>query len=205
MEKPKARERAALKLLKQTGFRERSTNRQTSLSAEQEKALLQKAWRFFDFVNWLVPNGSNAELADFFSKPEQFRLNFKDTGLLWTDQIPVWLKVEAGQQLVSERRLSQLRAGQKQRQARRKQAAKRLARRVSGKQLQPDLEESEAEGDLIPEPAGAEGQSYLAKGPGDANASRWRVTLLARQAVEHWFDPGKQPVGSSRLKISFSL
>ena len=191
--KPKAREKAALKLLKQTGFRERATNRKTALSAAGEKVLLEKAWRFFDFANWLVPNGSFAELADFFGNPQQFRLNFKETVLLWTDQIPVWLKVEAGLQLVSERTLKELRAGKKKRQARRKQAAKKLARSVAGQQPAP--EQSEAEGDLAEEPVGSEGQSYLAKGPGDANASRWRVTLLARQVVEHWFDPGQEPVG----------
>ena len=119
----KPREKAAYKLLGQTGFRERQTNRRTSLSKDQEKAAMERAWAFFDFINWLVPNGSTMELADFFAQPEQFRLNYLDTILLWTDQIPVWLKVEAGTQLISEKQLRAARAGQKQRRVRRQAAA----------------------------------------------------------------------------------
>ena len=57
---------------------------------------MHKAWSFFDYLLWLVANGSDEELADFFAQPQQARLNYRHTALLYTDQIPVWLKVEAG-------------------------------------------------------------------------------------------------------------
>ena len=117
--------------------------------------------------------------------------------ILLTDQIPVWLKVEAGQQLVSERRLSALRSGKKLRQARRKAAAKKLAASVARKQpaQAEDQAEEETEEDLPAEPAGEQGESYLIKGPGETSASRWRVSLLARQAVKHFWNPDKVPEG----------
>ena len=67
-QKTKAREKAALKLLAQNGFKERATNRRTSLTKEQETVLLHKSWRFFDYLSWLVANGTSAELSQFFAK-----------------------------------------------------------------------------------------------------------------------------------------
>ena len=116
-------------------------------------------------------------------------MNRLDTALLFIDQIPVWLKVEAGQQLVSEAKLTALKAGQKMRRARRKAAAKQLARLVTG--LKPGDEDEEQP----PEASGDKGASYLTKGPGDVNACRWRVTLLARQAVLDYWNPKKIPSG----------
>ena len=40
---PRSRDKAAAKLLKQTGFRERQTNRRTSLSVAEETAYLHKS------------------------------------------------------------------------------------------------------------------------------------------------------------------
>ena len=131
-----------------------------------------------------MANGTRDELADFFAQPEQLRLHYLETALLFTDQIPVWSKVEAGCVLVSDKKLSALRSGQRQRQARRKAAAKRLRARTAGLEL-PDEEP------LVPEQSGDEGGSYLAKGPGSTNDDRWRVTLMARQAVEHFWNPGR--------------
>ena len=173
-----------MKLLKQTGHRERQTNWRTSLSAEQETEYLHKAWRFFDFLCWLVANGSHEELSDFFAQPEQFRQNYRQTALLFTDQIPVWLKVEAGSTIVSEEKLADLRAGQHQRRARRA-GAKRLARRLAARAAdEPAADDDENEDDLPEEAAGKEAGTYLSRGPGDANAARYRITLIARQAVE---------------------
>ena len=128
--------------------------------------------------------------------------------ILLTDQIPVWLKVEAGQQLVSERRLSALRSGKKLRQARRKAAAKKLAASVARKQpaQAEDQAEEETEEDLPAEPAGEQGESYLIKGPGKTSASRSRVSLLARQAVKHFWNPDKVPEGHhGRIRCMFSV
>ena len=186
-QKTKAREKAALKLLQQTGFKERATNRRTSLTKEQETVLLHKSWRFFDYLSWLVANGTSAELSQFFAKPEQFRLHAQETVLLFTDQIPVWLRVEAGSLVVSEAKLTAQRAGQKQRRARRLAAAKKHSARVAGHTV--------PEEPLPEEASGEQADSYLSRGPGDTNADRWRVTYMARQAVRHFWQPGVVPKG----------
>ena len=189
--KPKAREKAAKKLLAQTGHRERRTNWRTKLSPEQETEYLHKAWRFFDFLSWLVANGSVEELSDFFAMPEQFRQNYKSTALLFTDQIPVWLKVDSGATVISEEKLSNLRAGQKQRRARRQVAAKRLAALVAGRPVPQD--------EMPQEPSGKQAACYLTRGPGSTEAARWRISLLARQVIEDFWDPAKTPVGDHFL------
>ena len=191
----KKREKAAAKLLKQTGHRERKTNWRTALSREQETDYLHKAWRFFDFLSWLVANGTHQELADFFAQPEQFRQRYRETALLFTDQIPVWLKVEAASTVVSEEKLAALRSGQKQRRARRA-GAKRLARRVAAEAAgQPVAEEDLVDEPLPEEATGKEADSYLNRGPGSANADRSRITLIARQVIENFWNPAVAPVG----------
>ncbi len=116
----------------------------------------------------------------------QYRLCAKETAITFTDQIPVWLKVEAGSQLISEARLQEQSIGQSVRRANRKAA-----------QLRKQGDEPEAGKDTVPEQTDERtGQSYLVKGPGSTSAARWRVSLLARQSVENYFDPSRDPTGS---------
>jgi len=42
---------------------------------------------------WLTAKGSFEELENFVADPAKFRLNWRQTALTFTDQIPVWLKV----------------------------------------------------------------------------------------------------------------
>ena len=186
----KRREKAAKKLLAQTGFRERRSNWRTALSAEQETKRLHDAWKFFDFLSWLVANGSDAELSAFFACPWQFRQRYRETALIFTDQIPVWLKVDSGATLTSEDKLSALRSGTRMTRSRRAAAAKKMARRA-GRQKDSDSSGEE----LPPEVSGAEAASYLSRGPGCGDALRFRITLIARQAVEGFWDPSRVPVG----------
>ncbi len=181
-----SRERAAKKLLRQTGFRERATNRQTKLSLAEETALLEKAWQFFDYLVWLTAAGPVQDLEKFVAKPEQFRLHANETAVVFTDQIPVWLKVEAGSQVVSEKRLEQQQKGQADRRKARKAA---LLRKETGQGA------AEAVVGPVDEEAA---QSYLVRGPGSTAAARWRISLLARQVVEGYFDPSQEPKGPLR-------
>ena len=34
------------------------------------------------------------------------------------------------------------------------------------------------------------------RGPGEAAAARWRVSFVARQAIENYFDPDSEPRGA---------
>ena len=114
-------DRAAKNLLEETGFRERRANRQTDLSQEQDGRNLRAAWQLFDYMVWVTAKAGIEETGSFFAQPHQFRLNWKETAILLTDQVPVWLKVEAGTQLVSEETLAALRTGAKTRRQRRTQ------------------------------------------------------------------------------------
>ena len=107
--------------------------------------------------------------------------------MLFTDQIPVWLRVEAGSLVVSEAKLTAQRAGQKQRRARRLAAARKHSARVAGHTV--------PEEPLPEEASGEQADSYLSRGPGDTKADRWRVTYMARQAVRHFWQPGVVPKG----------
>ena len=203
--KKKSRDRAAVNLLRQTGFRERQTNRSRQLSDEEEGRNLRSAWQFCDYLQWLTAKGSAEELGNFVAQPEQFVQRRSETAITLTDQIPVWLKVEAGSTLISENLLSAQREGKKRRRAARKAAAKSKGRGKgrgraatfrygSGQDLRTFGQEDEPDSEALPEEETDEamGSSYLMKGPGSTDASRWRVSLLARQAVTGFFDP-RQP------------
>ena len=48
---------------------------------------------------------------------------------------------------------------------------------------------------LPDEPADKEAGCYLTRGPGDTHATRWRISLTARQAITGYFDPACVPAG----------
>ena len=199
--KKKTRDKTAVALLRQTGFRERQTNRARQLSDEEEARNLRSAWQFCDYLQWLTAKGSAEELGNFVAQPEQFVQRRTETAVTLTDQIPVWLKVEAGSSLVSEALLSAQRQGQKRRKANRKAAAKSKGRGKGRGGAATLGEEDEPGSGSAPEEETdeARGSSYLIKGPGSTDASRWRCSLLARQAVTGFFDP-RQPAPTGDRK-----
>ena len=86
-QKESAKAKAALKLLKQTGFRERSTNVLLQLSEAEVTKRLAEAWRYWDFVTWLVAVGSPTELQDFVSDPFVFAEHRRQSVVIMTDQV----------------------------------------------------------------------------------------------------------------------
>ena len=128
---------------------------------------------------WLVSQGKTEGLKQFVAKPEKFRQNWKQTALLFTDQVPVWLMVEGDTQAFS-------RATQKRQ--RKQQAARREVRqKVKSGQPVGDDERAEA----------AASENYQTRGPGSTNASRFRITYMARQAVKDYFDTSCRPAGEA--------
>ena len=164
-------------LLKQTRLSEWKTNRQTKISPAEETARLHSSWQLMDYLIWLTAYGSQEELKPFTAITEQLRLNSSKTAILFTDQIPVWLKVEADVQLTSMRK-----AGRQRKQ----QAARRDCRKAA---------KSKAAPDALTASLAASSESYLTRGPGDPAASRYRITYMARQAVEGFFDSSQTPTG----------
>ena len=83
-------------LLGKTGMVERSKQRTTSLSPEQERQRMEAGWRFWDWVLQLISTGNSKEMAEFVAQPERFCLNRLETVISMSDQIPVWLKPDSG-------------------------------------------------------------------------------------------------------------
>ena len=135
----------------------------------------------FDYLLWLTAQGSVEDLRRFVARPELFRTNWKKTALLFTDQIPVWLKVDASTQAVSTKTLGRHRV----QQAARRDLRKKLK---AGSSHDPD-------DSTVGHAAASE--NYQTRGPGSTDASRYRITYCARQAIENYFDESVQPAGDS--------
>jgi hypothetical protein len=119
-------------------------------------------WRFFD---WALQDASSSDPEKIcVSDPHQFINHVSETAITMSDQIPVWLRVEAGKLLTSKFRLK-LAAFQKR--LRRQSRALKLA-------LAEQVRVTTAR-----------------KSPG--KAPRWRVSFIARQAVLGYFDPQHNP------------
>ena len=88
----RVRRRQAVHLAAKTGFTERETNLQTSLSQSEEDRRLAKHWQLYDLLLWRAGCGSREDLQDYVAQPEQFIRNRRQTVLTFSDQIPVWLK-----------------------------------------------------------------------------------------------------------------
>ena len=119
---------------------------------------------------------------------------------------------------MNKSRLAAQLAGKKKRRAARKAAAKaravrcaRYARQAAaakaGLTLAPlpgdaggflgdEADEPNDEEDLTAQQDENEASSYLSKGLGSTDAARWRVTLIARQAIEKYWQADEDPVGS---------
>jgi len=175
--KPQVRDRTARKLLRQIGFRERLTTRATSLPACVEQERTNDSWQLFDFVCSIVASGDLTQLQNWVANPALFADGRSSTAIVFTDQVPVWLKVEAGGVLVSEQTLAGQRAH--------KRARTELARAV-------DEDAHSAALSALDE---THCDSTLVRGAGSTEAARWRVSLLARQAVEDFFQPLLVPRG----------
>ncbi len=161
-------------LVAKTGFVERGTNRATKLSQAQEELRLHKHWKLWDGLLWLVGCGSATDLKHWVGQPDQFVENRQETAITASDQIPVWLKPDAGKVL-------QPRSVQ---QAAQKAQKRRKVVRAGGA----------AEGGE----KGLQHEYNHPRGPGDSGAARWRVSFVARQAVENFFSNILEPVGYQR-------
>ena len=175
-----ARDRTAKALMRQLGWRERQTNRVTELTPEEEQLRMEDSWRLFDFVVSMVGGGDLQQLQHWVANPAFFAGDRRSTAVLFTDQVPVWLKVQAGNLIVSEKKLDNVRQHKRLRTAVASAVAAADDARLVAAAC--DLDETEA-------------LSSLTRGPGSTDAARWRITLICRQAVEDYWQPLLAPRG----------
>ena len=179
-ESHRAKDRTAKALMRQLGWRDRQTDRVTDLSPEEEQRRMEDSWRMFDFVVSMVGGGDLQQLQHWVANPAFFAGDRRSTAVLFTDQVPVWLKVQAGNVLVSEKKLNNMREHKRRRTAVASAAAAADDAALAAAAY--DLDETEA-------------FSSLTRGPGSTDASRWRITLICRQAVEDYWQPMLPPRG----------
>ena len=89
-------------LVAKTGFIERAKQRQTPLTPAQEIERAERGWSHFDYILWLTGCADSPALANWVGQPERFVLNREHIVISQSDQIPVWLKPDAGKALFSQ-------------------------------------------------------------------------------------------------------
>ncbi|CAE7348037.1 unnamed protein product, partial [Symbiodinium microadriaticum] len=168
------RDKYQVKLLAKCGLRSRACQQTANLSAEEEKARLETAWRLWDS---LLQQAASPEPDKSFpvSDIEDWARHRRETAITMSDQIPAWLKPSPGKVVTKVLRLKLAREQSKLRAAARKKGstakAKAEARQAAGPRLR-----------------------SATRAPGVA--ARWRVSLVARQAVRHYFNADRQPLGA---------
>ena len=116
--KPKQRAKFKVRLMSRCGLRQRSSQQAQQLTAEDEKARLQVAWRLWDARGSSQPHPSKTDLP--VSDVEAWVMDRKNTWITMSDQVPVWLKPAAGKMVTSLVRLRASKEQQTQRRERRK-------------------------------------------------------------------------------------
>ncbi len=150
------------------------------LTPEQEKVRCELTWKMWDSKLWLAAFGSEEELSTEVALPKQFKEQRSDTWLLFSDQIPFWVKIGHQRCLLAEEEVQGA------------TTRRRLRRKVTP--LEPPVGQMsqqvvEAIGDL---PNEGQGQS---RGRSTASQEKFRVTFEARQGVKDWFKVGERPTG----------
>ena len=156
-------------LMNRCELSQRSCQRATNLSAEEERRRVVFGWRFFDqaLADAASQDPDRIQVKD----SQAFISRASETAIIMSDRIPVWLKVDPGKLLTSRLRLK---LASEQRKVRRENKKKRAAETEA-------LVASHAKITTVRKSSG--------KPP------RWRVSFVARQVVERYFDADADPVG----------
>lgn len=162
----KAKEKFCQVLMNRCQLVSRSCQRATNMSAEEERKRVVFGWRFFDQALADIASQNSEQIS--VKDPHDFVVHANETAIVMSDQIPVWLKVEPGKLLTSRVRLE-------------------LALEQRKHRRQTEAEEAAAAEAAFPR------ITTIRKSAG--KPPRWRVSFIARQAVERYFDASSDPIG----------
>ncbi|CAJ1449715.1 unnamed protein product [Effrenium voratum] len=163
--KPKQRRKYQVLLAVKAGLRERTCQTIRNLSQSEVAGRVRTAWRLYD-QNLYAAAQPDVQPELPVHDRESWVTHRRETGLTFSDQIPVWLLPPPSKLLTSVRRLQTAAEQRKVRQEQRKNK----------------------------EPVTVEPQTKTAReSPG--KPPRWRVSLVARQAVSDYFAPEETPRG----------
>ncbi len=124
---------------------------------------------------WLTGCADSPALADWVGQPERFVLNREAVVISQSDQIPVWLKPDAGKPLMSQSVQKSHRAAKRMRKSR---AAKAMQAAI-----QDEVEEESAQPRTL---------ALAACNPAN---SRARFTFVARQLITKYYKKTEEPEG----------
>jgi hypothetical protein len=197
LQSAKARDKYSQALANKANLADRKVQRVTSLSLEEEARRLKTGWQCFDMALYLGGCASQEEVAGLVADGAAWVADRQKGVLLFSDQVPVWLQVEAGRVLARKEDLKQAKTVSKLKRDNRQQRMGQLEDAKGSKQpelssLSP-LEEAEEQRQQ------AQQQRTQVRGAGGND--RWRVSLVCRQAVLHFFDSQQVPRGPSFLLV----
>ena len=203
--KEKAVEKAVNAMCAKIGARMLVPSRASDLSTKEEHVRAELTWQQIDERIWLAGCANMEELRNWLADPQKFMEGREDTWLVFSDQIPLWVKIGMLKVLYAEYEILSQKDSKDSKKVRKERQKKILATR--GKDSQ-KLEQDEAADDFDedmqddaadeveqkdPAAAPAKNQGMGQKRGGDAAGEKCRVTLEARQAVSGYFsgDPTK--------------
>jgi hypothetical protein len=140
-----------------------------TLSPAEEQARLEATWQHLDFAMWCLLK-DDKWIEDHFAKPEAVKEFLKMTALLFSDQVPFWVKVTAGKQMF---------AADERRQKTEK----------NPKPPEAMSQKLDAQNE-----AGTSSKMQM-RGQGISEQDRYRVTLELTHAVEDYFNSPEVPKG----------
>ena len=174
------------RMLSKIGARIGTPSRSASLTPKQEKQRCKLTWQNFDHICHLASFGTNDELKGFTGDVPGWRKHKKDTWLVFSDEIPFWVKIGllktvfANWEMKADPKTKKDRAA---RDASRHQASQKLEKEDEGK-----------DGAEIPEDAEPkDNQGCTQRRGAERVGEKCRITLEARQGIMGYFsgDPRK--------------
>ena len=139
---------------------------------------------------------SEAFMRQRFAKLAQARAGMSDAVLLFSDQIPCWLKVTPGRQLYSRHELPK--KGKREKVSYHDALLALMGQTLMSQKVVPQEDEEvpeEAEEPKNKAEGQEEGKVGQMRGKGSAEQDKFRVTIEACQAVYGYFKEGEVPVG----------
>ena len=95
----KNREKFAGVLQKYCGARFWKPQRIVQLTMDEEAQRAEQIWRSYDSALHAVAFGNDKEYEQMFAKPAQARENVKNTVLIYSDEVPFWIKTRGSSEL----------------------------------------------------------------------------------------------------------
>ena len=177
------------RLLQKMHAKVRAPSRVSPLTLQEEKVRCEVTWKQFDFCCWLAAFADLKELSKWVANPEEFILHRKDTWLIFSDQIPFWVKIGKQKTVLAEFELQKPDSkGVRKRKLAAAGGGGKQAEQTS-QRLEDDEEEVEPDAKRAKLDHGGMTQSR-----GRSGGEKFRITFEARQAVESYFDIEVDPV-----------